>query len=94
MTTVDEIKAWLKRWGVDEFPTVSDLAYASEHKDCRERLTFLLTEIERLETVVDAVQAYAPVEENGRIYDTSSEWKAVLDALAAYEAATGGQGDG
>lgn len=45
----------------------------------------LLDERDKLITVVDAVKAYAPVEYQGRIYDTPREWHAVAEALAALE---------
>ncbi len=43
----------------------------------------------RLQSVVEAVKAYAPVEYQGRIYDTPREWLAVATALAALQAGEG-----
>lgn len=65
MVTLQTIKAWLQRWGVDSYPTISDLAYASEHKECHQRLTFAVAEIERLQTEAAAGK---------RLRDAVSKW--------------------
>jgi hypothetical protein len=49
----------------------------------------LEAELDRLRAIEGAARAYAAVEYVGRIYESPSEWKAVVDALAAYDATKG-----
>ena len=75
------IHEWLNR----TFTGSIGSAGLQAHRD----ISWLLAENARLRAIEGAARAYAAVEYVGRIYESPSEWKAVVDALAAFDAAKG-----